>query len=357
MEKYKKTIAICIALFVLSLIVLPWLYTRSWLYDWGFGGLSFSETGQIGDTIGGIANPFIAFCAMCFAAFAYLIQKDTFQKQEEDRRVDKFEETLNIMLQSHIENTKKVGDFMTAYKQLSTIYEVINSFFYEAVSYVERTKGCKVNIDKQLFLIQEAYGLFMYGLDFHFPDKNSIEYSIAVEICKKLVSLLKNNLHETNVLLILQTKQNIVVNDIRNAISHRNEKWGMYYRQLFHIVKFIDEKCPSSDEKDENNFERKYEYIKQVRATLSDYAQIMLYYNSLSDFGKEWNNRTGDNPSINNMGYIAKYRLIKNIPYYVEYIGVNPGSFYSLEINYWHGCGKEFFESLAEWLNHSRDND
>lgn len=40
----------------LLICLLPWLLTRN-------GLLSFSETGQIGDTIGGIMGPFIAIAA------------------------------------------------------------------------------------------------------------------------------------------------------------------------------------------------------------------------------------------------------------------------------------------------------
>lgn len=43
---------------------LPWAFTRGWLFD-------FSDTGEVGDTIGGIMGPFIAIAAagLTFIAF------------------------------------------------------------------------------------------------------------------------------------------------------------------------------------------------------------------------------------------------------------------------------------------------
>lgn len=43
----------------------------------------------------------------------------------------------------------------------------------------------------------------------------------------------------------------------------------------------------------------------------------MLYYNSISEAGKEWNiikDTKSDLPQVK-MGYIARFKLIKNIPF------------------------------------------
>ena len=43
----------------------------------------------------------------------------------------------------------------------------------------------------------------------------------------------------------------------------------------------------------------------------------MLYYNSISEAGKEWNiikDTKSDSPQVK-MGYIARFKLIKNIPF------------------------------------------
>lgn len=56
---------------------LPWLFTRCWLMD-------FSDTGQIGDTIGGIMGPFIAIAAAGLTFIAFWVQYKANIQQRHD---------------------------------------------------------------------------------------------------------------------------------------------------------------------------------------------------------------------------------------------------------------------------------
>lgn len=68
-----------------------------------------------------------------------------------------------------------------------------------------------------------------------------------------------------------------------------------YFRLLYRIVKFVDE-SKLIQEKD------KYEYVCILRALLSRYELVWLYYNGLSEYGCE-----------KMKPYIEKYALLKNI--------------------------------------------
>lgn len=70
-----------------------------------------------------------------------------------------------------------------------------------------------------------------------------------------------------------------------------------YFRHLYRIMKFID----SQDEK-YLPFTKKYEYASILRATLSEYELIWLYYNCLVGPGEE-----------KFKYYLEKYALLKNI--------------------------------------------
>ena len=70
---------------------------------------------------------------------------------------------------------------------------------------------------------------------------------------------------------------------------------GHYYRNMFHVVKFIDSNSNLF-------FEEKVSYIKNFRVQLNTFEQALLMVNCKSDFGKDWE------------GYIVKYKLVKNIP-------------------------------------------
>jgi len=71
---------------------------------------------------------------------------------------------------------------------------------------------------------------------------------------------------------------------------------GHYFRNLYNIIKFIDRKGPAQ-------FEEKYVYTSLVRAQLSSHELLLLFYNSLSRFGRD-----------KFKPLIEKYHLLKNMP-------------------------------------------
>ena len=51
---------------------------------------------------------------------------------------------------------------------------------------------------------------------------------------------------------------------------------------------------------------------------------------------------------IKKMSFIARFRLIKNIPYFYIYFGINPAKLFKTEKNVWNNLGKDFFETNLE---------
>ena len=92
---------------------------------------------------------------------------------------------------------------------------------------------------------------------------------------------------------------------------------GHYFRHLFQAVKFIDE-C------EDLTPEEKYSYVKNLRAQLSSYEQIILYFNSLSELGIQW--EFGKESNF----YITKYSMIKNIPTKMLPFNMLPTRYYPL---------------------------
>lgn len=85
---------------------------------------------------------------------------------------------------------------------------------------------------------------------------------------------------------------------------------GHYLRNLFQTIKFINE------EKYLTEYD-KYRYIKILRGQLSNYEQLILFLNSLSELGRNWELVNKKNPSLkidDKRQLISKYNLIKNIP-------------------------------------------
>lgn len=83
-------------------------------------------------------------------------------------------------------------------------------------------------------------------------------------------------------------------------------KIGHYFRHLFQTVKYIDKQVILS-------YKEKYDYIKTLRGQMSNYEQYVLFYNSLSSVGREWE-FNHYKPLRREKFLISKYNLIKNIP-------------------------------------------
>jgi hypothetical protein len=79
------------------------------------------------------------------------------------------------------------------------------------------------------------------------------------------------------------------------------DSFGHYFRHLFLLVKFVVKRNDLS-------YEEKRDYLRIVRASLSTYEQVFLYYNWLADIGKPW-----EEESENGNKFFTDYRMIHNI--------------------------------------------
>ena len=112
--------------------------------------------------------------------------------------------------------------------------------------------------------------------------------------------------------------------------SGQSQLLGHYFRNIFQIVKFVDS---------EGSFltpDEKYEYIKTLRAQLSDFEQLLLYYNALSNLGKRWFENKKES-------YMIRYKMVKNIPLTLAF-GIQPEDVFNRI-----GMDKKEIESYFEW--------
>lgn len=82
--------------------------------------------------------------------------------------------------------------------------------------------------------------------------------------------------------------------------------FGHYFRNLYRMIKLVDQTdffYDSSKVSQKEIFEIKYRYISIIRAQISDYELLWLFYNCLSENGKE-----------KFKPYIIQYSFLKNIP-------------------------------------------
>lgn len=351
--------------------LLPLLLTR-------FSVVDFTNTGQIGDTIGGIMGPFVAIVASFLTFFAFLmqyqaneIQKKELKRQSMDHDQEQFEAKLYQMLDVYNKNVSRLRAGELEGKRAMPEFLSELHFIYRCVRYaymsIKETGTALLVTDKaqredmelymkevlkdagaeNLELMKFAYALFFYG----FPRVNPYEKYKGKYVLENIIY--QSLLHIPFEKSILRYQDYFLSDRIgitqypnsNNAhyqmMKGHHEELGTYYRQMFHIFTSIADLGERIADEDQ-----KYRYAKLLRSQLTDCEQALLYYNSMSEMGMAWNKRsTSLGNTREGMGLIARFRLIKNIPGNYPFFGFTPDIVYQNEIRIWREeYGKEFFE-------------
>ena len=195
---------------------LPWILAKNSLW------IDFTDTGQIGDTIGGIMGPFIAIAAAGLTFIAFWVQYKANIQQRHDIAIERFEGNLFEMI--HIQQ------------------EIIDGLLIEELS-----NSIEIKTQRGRDVFQFVY--------------ETVKHKIRLgDECRD--STLKHALELSD--------------DTKLEIASLERMWFLdhYYRHLYRIFKYIDDA-------DENivDAHKKYEYACIVRASLSQYELIMLFYN------------------------------------------------------------------------------
>lgn len=373
---FLKKLGLILFLALVCICMLPYLFTK-------YRFLDFTETGQIGDTIGGIMSPFVGILAAVLAFMAFWIQylaneeqriaidenKTEIQKQQLRYEIDRFESKLLMLLDIyketvkslHYANVKGKPVFKELLDELRLTYEIVeygyvkwcrSAFRHDKPEYSDSVSAfistlMSDDINLRFFLMETAYTLFFYGKPYFSigMTKNNPGKIIAMEQIYNVVSAVEYSISDN-------ASRSFSLHSVSQGVATyryhapqpilRGEAFQLaqYYRLLFSIANFIDRVDIKGV-----GYNEKYEYLKLLRCQMSDEEQALLYYNSISPMGLNWNDKKGREPlSVDSMGLIAKYRLVKNLPPRFFFFGITPMEFYSAETKYYEENGKQFFE-------------
>ena len=201
------------------LCCLPWSLAKHSLW------IDFSTTGQVGDTIGGIMGPFVAIAAAGLTFIAFWVQYKANIQQRHDIAIERFESNLFEML--HIQQ------------------EIINGLKIESVGEHENRA------------LASGRDVFQFVYE-------ALPLKIEIGDSSGIYSLKEALIDDEEVKTKLDFIEGLCFMD-------------HYYRHLYRIVKYIDNANPMVIDR-----KKKYEYAAIVRATLSPYELVMLYYNGFS---------------------------------------------------------------------------
>lgn len=289
----------------------------------------FSTSGQIGDTIGGLMNPFIALAGVIVTGLAFYIQYKANQQQRELFLKEQAENKRQ--LQEQIDNQNKQNQLQQFESQFYEMLKLhrenisemkINGYDFEEGRILKKfektTEGRKIfvtmktefecilsiyskdrKLNKEGF--QKCYKLFFSGLeefDKTYPDEN-----IFTELFRKA-----RKQHEEPELDKITTNQarkeflpyaKLYFN--YKPFSGHSSRLGHYFRHLYLTVKSIANSTLVTD------YDEKMKYLRILRAQLSNHEQILLFYNWLSEYGSDWENKKHS--------FFTEYCLIHNLWY------------------------------------------
>lgn len=257
-NKYSSLKEGLFALFLVSIIlflwVLSWFLIDNYILSSDLNKLSNEETrGVFGDKFGAINS---IFSGLAFAGiiFTILLQRKELSLQRDELKStrDVFEKQNEMLSQEKFENT---------FFQLLNLYSsIVNSLDLRR----------KRSSSEVISTGRDCFENFYTTLKSNLVDQNqrAIEFSVANSTIKQVIDAY-GKFYNTN----------------KSDMSH-------YFRTLYHIIKFVDQ----------SNVANPKQYTAIVRAQLSSYEQVLLFYNCLHQNGKE-----------KFKPLIEKYTLFKNL--------------------------------------------
>lgn len=293
------------------------------------------NSGLLGDSAG-VINALFSALVLGGAIYTLNLQRKEMDDNQKKIALEKFETRFYEMIRLHKQNVDEiiVDDLKGRraiehlFKNLSEIYKKVENAILqienvnsennpEIIERINRIKNYLSDRNRKLSYIHElSYGYLFYGIENYLVtrDKSDVRFDLNAEI--------------TTVLIFQKTHISL--------LTPRNSLLSHYFRHLYQTVQFVANE-ETIEEKDRSK------YIKLIRAQLSDFEQVLLYYNSLSPMGAKWISPIGER-TIEKMCPIARFRLIKNIPFYINYPGIKPEELFKTEKEIWEKEGFKFFE-------------
>lgn len=327
-QKDIKKISLGLGIFSIILITIsffaPWILTQK-----SFSLINLSDTGEIGDTIGGIMNPFIGLAGVILTFLAFYLQYKSNQIQianfNEQLAQDKiqFNNQLNEQKNQFLKNQVESQFFEMIRLHKENVNEIVLEV--SSKSKLEKSNVASRNVFKHFL---NEVGLIHQVLKYHFVLEPVEEnYVIGLAYHYFFAGLSLSNLNHPPSkdafrgafkdfrIILNRSNRQLGVGGIENQkLSFNYDSYeihhsilqgyshvlGHYYRHLFHTVKFIANQ-------DENfiSYEEKRRYLRVLRAQLSNEEQALLFYNWKSNYGKNWES------DLNK--FFTDYRMIHNL--------------------------------------------
>lgn len=238
--------------------------------------------GQMGDSYG-------IFNAL-FSGLAFLGVLMTLYKQSRDNRkhtvVEQYYQMLDVQQKvideinvAQVRKVKQGEPIAVAEGRKAFVeFKIQMKYLVKAIKDVSERNGFKFS---DIDIADIAYAVFFYGSSKSWKPF-MMEYLKDYPDTERLVDAIIARLDSEKRFILYRPNQNYL---------------SVYFRNMYNAIKLIDNCGLISSEE-------KKDYVKILRAQLSNAELYILFFNIISRFGKKW---------VDN-DYVTKYQLIQNLP-------------------------------------------
>lgn len=240
--------------------------------------VSREAAAQLGSFVGG-------YVGTMFALTGVVLLYVTLRSQLRSSSEQSFENKYFELLKMHRDNVAELEVrgasgrklFVLLLRELRCILDIVRTVAQESSQQLTQVETLHV-----------AYYCLFYGVG---PNSSRMLRMSLSTFDSEFVEVIDKTLSDPEIKLRVRNEQNF---DYVPFDGHQS-RLGHYYRHLYQMVRYVDEKQLTID---------KYEYVKTVRAQLSTHEQALLLVNSLTPNGQDWWRKN----------LIVKYRLVQNLP-------------------------------------------
>lgn len=223
------------------------------------------------------------------------------QTQEFKAQVQELEETRKVYIEQN--KTQTLQRFEnTFFNMLSLHHQIVEgidlnlldfledeTYFYAFLNEHNRKNSTGRHVtytSRDVF--KKTYGSlkFLIDVDYYLvennPSKLPIEITDGVKVDFNKLNFEKKKIQLNHI--VYETHFSSIFNYIYDKL---NTDFGHYFRNLYRLIKMIDEKEFDANSKEED-FKQKYYYTSIVRAQLSDYELLWLFFNCIFEYGEKF---------------------------------------------------------------------
>lgn len=234
---------------------------------------------QLGDFVGGYIGTF-------FALLSVVLLIINLKDQRKSSEILNFEAKYFELLRLHRDNVAELEVEGITGRKLFVMLIREFRLIHEITKRVASEKELNLT---QKELVQITYYCLFFGTG---PNSSRILKLSLAKFDTSFIEDLEGELNKKEGKVWIKSGKNFPYLPFEGHQS----RLGHYYRHLYQAVKYVDQQELTDKEK--------YEFIKTIRAQLSNHEQALLLLNSLSPMGEDWWKN----------GFMIKYEMVKNIP-------------------------------------------